>query len=55
MPEYTTFEKSELLVSYSNFQFEKMDFGKAYSPRCNIEPFFPIHLHSCIAIVPIEQ
>ena len=26
MPEYTTFEKSELLVSYSNFPFEKMDF-----------------------------
>ena len=25
MPEYTTFEKSELLVSYSNFLFEKMD------------------------------
>ena len=26
MPEYTTFEKSEFLVSYSNFPFEKMDF-----------------------------
>ena len=26
MPEYTTFKKSELLVSYSNFPFEKMDF-----------------------------
>ena len=26
MPEYTTFEKSELLVSCSNFPFEKMDF-----------------------------
>ena len=26
MPEYSTFEKSELLVSYSNFSFEKMDF-----------------------------
>ena len=25
MPEYTTFEKSELLVSYSNFPLEKMD------------------------------
>jgi hypothetical protein len=25
MPEYTTFEKSELLVSNSNFPFEKMD------------------------------
>ena len=26
MPEYTTFEKTELLVSYSNFPFKKMDF-----------------------------
>ena len=26
MPEYIIFEKSELLVSYSNFPFEKMDF-----------------------------
>ena len=26
MPEYTTFEKNELLVSYSNFPFKKMDF-----------------------------
>jgi hypothetical protein len=26
MPEYTTFEKSELLVSYSNFPFKKIDF-----------------------------
>ena len=26
MPEYTTFKKSELLVSYSNFPFVKMDF-----------------------------
>jgi hypothetical protein len=26
MPEYTTFEKSKLLVSYSKFLFEKIDF-----------------------------
>jgi hypothetical protein len=26
MPKYTTFKQSELLVSYSNFPFEKMDF-----------------------------
>jgi len=26
MPEYTTFKKIELLVSFSNFPFEKMNF-----------------------------
>ena len=56
MPENTKFEKSELLVSYSNFPFEKNGFlGKAYSPRCNIEPFFPIRLHSCRCHLRMED
>jgi hypothetical protein len=46
MPEYTTFKKSELLVSYSNFLLKNRFLGKAYSMRCNTEPFFPIRLHS---------
>ena len=55
MPKYTTFLdggsnslshiKSELLVSYSKFPLKNRFLDKAYSPRCNTQPFLPIRLH----------
>jgi hypothetical protein len=46
--EYTTLKKSELLVSYSNFPFEKMDFLAKPTVLAAIQsPSFPSF---CIAI-----
>jgi hypothetical protein len=47
MPEYTTFEKSELLVSYSNFPFKKIDFLAKPTVLAAIQ--CPSFLSICIA------